>query len=100
MTAVEHPSTRLRSTALSESSLTQDLLTLRSTVADVLLTHSHRVAVDVSDLGRPSSTAVAALLWAKRSGARGGVAFEIHGARPSNRDVLRRCGLLGQGGGS
>ncbi|MDU0313134.1 STAS domain-containing protein [Phycicoccus sp. M110.8] len=100
MTTIEEPSTGTRSAALHESSLTQDLLVLRSTVADVLLTRSHRVVVDVSCLDRPSSTAVAALLWAKRSCARAGVDFQVHGARPANRDVLRRCGLVVRGGGA
>jgi anti-anti-sigma regulatory factor len=100
MTTIEEPSTGTRSAVLRESSLTQDLITLRSTVADVLLTRTHRVVVDVSCLDRPSSTAVAALLWAKRSCARAGVDFRVHGARPANRDVLRRCGLVGRGGGA
>ncbi|OLP72055.1 hypothetical protein BJM39_31440 [Salmonella enterica subsp. enterica serovar Javiana] len=98
MTTIDQTTTHARSTVLTESSLTQDLLSLRSTVADVLLSHTHRVVVDVSRLDRPSSTAVAALLWAKRSCARAAVEFEIHGVRASNRDVLRRCGLLGAGG--
>ncbi|KRE58870.1 STAS domain-containing protein [Phycicoccus sp. Soil748] len=99
MTAIDESATYARSTTLREASLTQDLLGLRSTVADVLLSHAGRVVVDVSDLDRPSSSAVAALLWAKRSCARAGVEFEVRGARTSNRDVLRRCGLrLGDGG--
>jgi anti-anti-sigma regulatory factor len=85
---------RSRSMMLHEESLARDLIVLRSTVAEVLLTRTDSVLVDVSELGRPSSSAVAALLWAKRSCAKGGVAFGVRGARHSNRDVLRRCGLL------
>jgi hypothetical protein len=52
------------------------------------------VVVDVSELGQPSSNAIAALLWAKRSCTRGGVEFGVRGARHENREVLLRCGLL------
>jgi anti-anti-sigma regulatory factor len=98
MTTIEEPGTRVRTATLHESSLAQDLLALRSTVADVLLTRTHRVVVDVSCLDRPSSTAVAALLWAKRSCSRAGVDFRVDGARPANLQVLRRCGLAGVSG--
>ncbi|MEO6413685.1 MAG: STAS domain-containing protein [Pedococcus sp.] len=84
----------VRTTALHDASVAHDLRALRSTVAEVLLTRTERVLVDVSDLSRPSSSAVAALLWAKRSCARGGVYFSVRGAWHANRDVLRRCGLL------
>ena len=79
---------------LHDASLTQDLLELRSRVAGVLLTKSDTVVVDVSDLTDPSSTALAALLWAKRNCSRGGVPFLIRGEGSRNREVLRRCGLL------
>ena len=88
------PTTQVRAASLRESSLPHDLIGLRSTVADVILTRSHRVVVDVSSLSRPSSSTVAALLWAKRSCTRAGVDFAVSGARAANRDVLRRCGLL------
>jgi anti-anti-sigma regulatory factor len=94
MTTIDESASRVRCASLHEATLTHDLLGLRSTVAEVLLTRTHRVVVDVSALSRPSSSAVAALLWAKRSCARAGVDFAVHGARPANRDVLRRCGLL------
>ena len=93
MTAVD-PQQQVRATALRDASLAHDLVTLRSTVADVLRMRTEWVLVDVSELSRPSSSAVAALLWAKRSCARGGVDFEVRGARHGNREVLRRCGLL------
>ncbi|GAB3436968.1 hypothetical protein GCM10027517_07860 [Phycicoccus ginsengisoli] len=95
MTTIGDSAAQARRAALREASLAHDLLGLRSTVAEVLLTRTHRVVVDVSALSRPSSSAVAALLWAKRSCTRAGVEFTVHGARPANRDVLRRCGLLG-----
>ncbi|SDP40936.1 STAS domain-containing protein [Pedococcus dokdonensis] len=84
----------VRTTTLHDASLTHDLVALRSTVAEVLLTRNESVLVDVSDLSRPSSTAVAALLWAKRSCARAGVRFRVRGAWHANRDVLGLCGLL------
>lgn len=95
MTTIDEPVSQVRRAALREGSLTHDLLGLRSTVAEGLLTHTRRVVVDVSALSHPSSSAVAALLWAKRSCARAGVEFAVQGARPANCDVLRRCGLLG-----
>ena len=96
MTAIDHatPTTEVRAASLREASLHHDLIGLRSTVAEVILTRTHRVVVDVSTLSRPSSSTVAALLWAKRSCARAGVEFAVRGARSANRDVLRRCGLL------
>jgi len=97
MTTIDDCTSGVRSTALREESLAHDLLSLRSTVAEVLLSHAQSVVVDVSSLHRPPSSAVAALLWAKRSCARAGVDFQVHGARPANRAVLRRCGLLATG---
>jgi anti-anti-sigma regulatory factor len=94
MTHVERGATGVRSTDLHDASLAYDLLTLRSSVAEVLLTKSHSVLVDVSDLTRPSSSAVAALLWAKRNCARAGVGFTVRGVGNRNREVLQRCGLL------
>ncbi len=94
MTAVDPSPPLMRATWLHNSSLAHDLIALRSTVAEVLLTRTERVVVDVSELGQPSSSAIAALLWAKRSCTRGGVDFGVTGARHENRDVLLRCGLL------
>ncbi len=94
MTTLEHYENHVRATSLHDASLAYDLITLRSTVADVLWSRTEWVLVDVSGLNRPSSSAVAALLWAKRSCARGGVDFGVRGAGHGNRDVLRRCGLL------
>ena len=88
------PTTEVRAASLREATLPHDLVGLRSTVAEVILTRTHRVVVDVSALSRPSSSTVAALLWAKRSCARAGVDFAVRGVRSANRDVLRRCGLL------
>lgn len=94
MTAVDPCQPLMRATWLHDSSLTHDLIALRSTVAEVLLTRTEHVVVDVSELRRPSSSAIAALLWAKRSCTRGGVDFGVRGARHDNRAVLLRCGLL------
>jgi anti-anti-sigma regulatory factor len=97
MTAAEPRAVGVRATDLHDASLAYDLLELRSNVAEVLLTKSHSVLVDVSDLTRPSSSAVAALLWAKRNCARAGIGFTVRGAGNRNREVLRRCGLLPEG---
>lgn len=94
MTAVEPRGVRTRATSLHDASLAYDLLLLRSNVAEVLLTKAEAVLVDVSDLTRPSSNAVAALLWAKRNCARGGVEFAVRGVGNRNREVFRRCGLV------
>lgn len=94
MTAVDPNPPLMRATRLHNASLAHDLIALRSTVAEVLLTRTENVVVDVSELGRPSSSAIAALLWAKRSCTKGGVDFGVSGARHENRDVLLRCGLL------
>jgi anti-anti-sigma regulatory factor len=94
MTAVEPVPPPAGETSLHAASLTLDLLALRSSVAEALLTRTERVLVDVSGMGRPSSSAIAVLLWAKRSCARGGVDFGVRGARHDNREVLLRCGLL------
>lgn len=94
MTIAERAPGTAKAVALHDSSLTADLRALRSGVAEVLRTRPRTVLVDVSDLTRPSSSVVAALLWAKRSCARGGVAFAVSGVGSRNRDVLRRCGLL------
>ncbi|MEP6856055.1 MAG: hypothetical protein ABJA33_11335 [Pedococcus sp.] len=94
MTAIDPYQQQVRATSLRDASLTHDLISLRSTVAEVLRNRTEWVLVDVSGLSRPSSSAVAALLWAKRSCARGGVDFGVRGAWHGNREVLRRCGLL------
>jgi anti-anti-sigma regulatory factor len=83
-----------RAVALRDASLTQDLRALRSNVAEVLRTKPESVLVDVSGLTRPSSSVVAALLWAKRSCARGGVGFSVRGVGNRNGEVLPRCGLF------
>ncbi|GAA2164524.1 STAS domain-containing protein [Pedococcus bigeumensis] len=94
MTTLESQQHLARATSLRDASLAHDLITLRSTVAEVLRGRTEWVLVDVSGLNRPSSSAVAGLLWAKRSCMRAGVDFGVRGARHGNRDVLRRCGLL------
>lgn len=83
-----------RAVALHDASLAHDLRSLRSNVAEVLRSRPESVLVDVSDLTRPSSSVVAALLWAKRSCARGGVGFTVRGVGNRNGEVLRRCGLF------
>jgi anti-anti-sigma regulatory factor len=93
MTAVGQRPLNARATALHDASLAYDLLVLRSNVAEVLLTKTESVLVDVTELTRPSSSAVAGLLWAKRNCARGGVTFVVRGVNNRNRAALRRCGL-------
>lgn len=97
MTAVGPRPLHVRATALHDASLAYDLLVLRSNVAEVLLAKSESVLVDVTELTRPSSSAVAGLLWAKRNCARGGVSFVVRGVSNRNREVLRRCGLVPDG---
>lgn len=94
MTVAERAAGAARALALHDSSLTTDLRLLRSGVAEVLRTGSRSLLLDVSDLTRPSSSVVAALLWAKRSCARGGIELCVSGVGNRNRDVLRRCGLV------
>ena len=93
MTAVGQRPLNARATALHDASLAYDLLVLRSNVAEVLLTKTESVLVDVTELTRPSSSAVAGLLWAKRNCVRGGVTFVVRGVNNRNRAALRRCGL-------
>ena len=94
MSVAEHGAGPPRAVALHDASLAHDLRALRSNVAEVLRSRPQSVLVDVSDLTRPSSSVVAALLWAKRSCTRGGVGFTVSGVGNRNREVLRRCGLL------
>ena len=94
MTVAERGAGPARAVALHDASLAHDLRALRSIVAEVLRTKPESVLVDVSDLTRPSSSVVAALLWAKRSCARGGVGFSVRGVGSRNGEVLRRCGLF------
>lgn len=96
MTTVDPVRAEARAMQLSDASLAYDLLVLRSNVAEALLTKTETVLIDVSGLTRPSSNAVAALLWAKRNCARGGVEFAVRGIGHRNREVLRRCGLVPQ----
>jgi anti-anti-sigma regulatory factor len=84
----------VRAVTLHDASLAHDLRALRSNVAEVLRTRPESVLVDVSELTRPSSSVVAALRWAKRSCARGGVGFSVQGVGSRNGEVLRRCGLF------
>ena len=59
------PTTEVRAASLREATLPHDLVGLRSTVAEVILTRTHRVVVDVRALGA-STTAVVAVRKRRR----------------------------------
>ncbi len=100
MTAAGPQPLEARATALHDTSLAYDLLVLRSSVAEAVLTKTGSFHVDVTDLTRPPSSAVAGLLWAKRNCTRSGVRFVVRGVSNRNREVLRRCGLVPDGRGA
>lgn len=84
--------------SLRAETLPQDLVRLRTEVARGVLDGSG-VVLDVSDLGRISSGAVAAILWARRTCTTRNLPFEVRGQCGVTRRVLRSCGVRDDGGG-
>ena len=70
-----------------------DVLRLRNLVAESART-GQGVQVDLSAVGRVTSSTVATLLWARRCCALRNVEFTVVGDRGDTRRLLRNCGIL------
>jgi anti-anti-sigma regulatory factor len=78
---------------LAEPTLRDDLARLRSRLEGVLAAGRSPVIIDVSGLECPSSTTVAAMLWAKRRCSARRVGLVLRNPSHRSRSVLRRTGL-------